>query len=105
MTATLVVNADLGGYTPAVGASQLLPNGNLAFTAGFWEHNPTASRRHIEVLPNGTNSFVQQMPGAEYRCYLLSNLYDTPPNLGMPATVYNPGFEYPILGTGVSLPV
>ena len=35
MTATLVVNADLGNYSPALGAAQLLPNGNLDFTSGL----------------------------------------------------------------------
>ena len=35
MTATLVVNADLGNYSAAVGAAQMLPNGNFAFTSGF----------------------------------------------------------------------
>ena len=35
MTATLVVNADLGNYSAALGSAQVLPNGNLAFTSGF----------------------------------------------------------------------
>ena len=35
MTATLVVNADLGNYSPALGSAQMLPNGNLAFTSGY----------------------------------------------------------------------
>jgi hypothetical protein len=35
MTATLVVNADLGNYSFALGSAQMLPNGNLDFTSGF----------------------------------------------------------------------
>ena len=34
MTATLVVNADMGNYSGFLGSSQMLPNGNLAFTSG-----------------------------------------------------------------------
>ena len=34
MTATLVVNADMGNYSSFLGSSELLSNGNLAFTSG-----------------------------------------------------------------------
>ena len=34
MTATLVVNADMGNYSHFLGSSELLSNGNLAFTSG-----------------------------------------------------------------------
>ena len=34
MTATLVVNADMGNYSSALGSSEMLSNGNLAFTSG-----------------------------------------------------------------------
>ena len=34
MTATLVVNADMGNYSAFLGSSEMLPNGNLAFTSG-----------------------------------------------------------------------
>ena len=34
MTATLVVNADMGNYSDFLGSSELLSNGNLAFTSG-----------------------------------------------------------------------
>ena len=68
MTATLVVNADLGGYSPAVGAAQLLPNGNLVLHLGdSRDMNPNVYGQTVEVLPNGTLTFVQQMSGLEYR--------------------------------------
>ena len=34
MTATSVVNSNLGGYSFALGAAQILPNGNLTFNSG-----------------------------------------------------------------------
>jgi hypothetical protein len=92
MTATLVVNADLGNYSPALGSAQMLPNGNLAFTSGIIVPNYVGQT--IEVLPDGTQTFVQQLNGLEYRSYLMSNFY------GSPANILNPGFEYPIIGTG-----
>ncbi len=94
MTATLVVNADLGDYSPAVGAAQLLPNGNLVYTSGDQGTNPNAFGQTIQVLPDGTQTFVQQKSGLEYRSYMMANLY------GTPANVLNLGFEYPIEGAG-----
>jgi arylsulfate sulfotransferase len=91
MQATLVVNADLGNYAPAVGAAQRLPNGSLDFTSGFVEQT-------IEVLPDGTRTYVLQMNmnGLEYRSYICHTLYGTPANL------LDPGFEDPPVGTGTS---
>jgi arylsulfate sulfotransferase len=70
MTATLVVNADLGNYAPAVGSGQRLPNGNLDFDSGFAEQT-------IEVLPNGAKTYVlkMNMPGYQYRSYIYASLY------------------------------
>src|SRR5262249_47851404 len=92
MTATLVVNADLGNYSDAYGSAQLLPNGNLQFTSGRLNN----SGQTIEVPPNGTKTFVQQMTGNEYRSYFMSPLYSSP------ADILDPGFEDPIEGTGGS---
>ena len=78
MTATLVVNADLGNYSPALGAAQLLPNGNLQFTSGLQGNvadYPTVFGQTIEVQPNGTMTFEQRITGYEYRSYLVNNLY------------------------------
>ena len=64
MTATLVVNADLGNYSPALGAAQMLPNGNLDFTSGLQGNLPNtrqSSGRQSKCTPNGTQTFVQQM--------------------------------------------
>ena len=72
MTATLVVNADMGNYSSFLGASEMLPNGNLAFTSGGLANSTGQS---IEVLPSGTRVYVQQISELEYRSYFESTLY------------------------------
>jgi hypothetical protein len=96
MTATLVVDADLGNYSAALGAAQMLPNGDLDFTSGFQHPTNNPFGQTIEVAPNGTQTFVQQIAGDEYRSYLMGNLY------GSVANIYDAAFEYPIEGTGTS---
>ena len=72
-----MVNADLGNYAAALGSAQMLPNGNLVFTSGVsGGHQP--SGQSIEVLPDGTKTYVQQMSGYEYRSYFMSTLYGAP---------------------------
>ena len=75
MTATLVVNADMGNYSSFLGGSELLPNGNLAFTSGGLVVDGKPSGQSIEVLPNGTRVYAQQMSIFEYRSYFESTLY------------------------------
>ncbi len=74
-TATLVVNADLGNYSGFLGSSELLSNGNLAFTSGGIVSKTGTSGQSIEVLPNGAIVYVQQMNEFEYRSYFESSLY------------------------------
>jgi hypothetical protein len=74
-TATLVVNADLGNYSNFLGSSELLPNGDLVFTSGGLVLNYTPAGQSIEVLPDGTRIYVQQMSEFEYRSYFESTLY------------------------------
>ncbi len=79
MTATLVVNADMGNFSPAVGSAQQFPDGNLAFTSGFLTSPSGNFGQSIEVLPDGTRIYVQQMNGMfEYRSYFMSTLYGPP---------------------------
>ena len=75
MTATLVVNADMGNYSSFLGSSELLSNGNLAFTSGGLGSTSDPAGQSIEVLPNGTRVYVQQMNEFEYRSYFESTLY------------------------------
>ncbi len=79
MTATLVVNADMGNYSSFLGSSQILPNGNLAFTSGGLLSSSGSAGQSIEVLPNGTLVYVQQMSALEYRSYFESTLYTGAP--------------------------
>ena len=88
MTATLVVNADLGDYSPALGSAQMLPNGNLVFNPGDQDSTTNPFGQTIEVLPDGTPTFVQQMPGLEYRSYIMSSLYGSSSDLPPPGPPY-----------------
>ena len=56
MTATLVVNADLGNYSAFLGGAQTLPNGNLAFTSGGCVIQGRPAAAVDRGVPNGTRS-------------------------------------------------
>ncbi len=100
MTATLLVNADLGNYSAALGSAQVLPNGNLDFTSGILGAPPFYGQS-IEVSPNGSVNYVlQQNSGLEYRSYLMSTLYN---GQNFDYGLLDSGFENPNLGTGVSV--
>ncbi len=75
MTATLVVNADMGNYSSFLGSAELLSNGDLAFTSGGAGPGSNPFGQSIEVLPNGTIIYVMQMSEYEYRSYFESTLY------------------------------
>jgi hypothetical protein len=75
MTATLVVNADMGNYSYFIGSAEMLPDGDLAFTSGGLGPPSERSGQSIEVLPNGTNVYVMQINEYEYRSYFVSTLY------------------------------
>ncbi len=75
MTATLAVSADMGNYSDFLGSSEMLSNGDLAFTSGGLVTNTGPAGQSIEVLPNGTIVYVQQMSEYEYRSYFESTLY------------------------------
>ena len=77
--ATLVLNADVGTYSSAVGSAQLLPNGNYHFDSGFIE---TASgnlvSQSVEVNPSGTTVFGVGFAAIEYRTFRMPDLYTAP---------------------------
>jgi hypothetical protein len=75
LQARLAVNVDLGSYASALGSAQKLPNGRFDFNSGFAEQT-------IEVLRNGTKTYVlkMKMPGLQYRSYIYPNLYGNPEN-------------------------
>ena len=78
MTAILVVNADLGVYSPAVGSAQSLSGGGFSFESGMV--NPAAvSNRATEVGADGKIVYAQQSEGASaYRSFRVPDLYTAP---------------------------
>jgi arylsulfate sulfotransferase len=77
MTATLVVNADLGRYSAALGAAERLSNGNYSFTLGTDGPEPVRPPAHtVEVTPDGTNVYDLQVNKPEYRAYRVRTLYE-----------------------------
>jgi hypothetical protein len=76
MTATLVLNADLGNYSNALGAAQRLSNGNFSFTSGRQGAPPSLFGQTIEVLPDGTPTYVLELAHQEFRSYRIRTLYE-----------------------------
>jgi hypothetical protein len=71
--ATLVLNADLGDYSAALGSAQKLPNGNYHFDQGYLL--PSATSQAIEVDPWGNQVFTLQLNSLAYRSFRLPDLY------------------------------
>src|SRR5262245_22919874 len=76
MTATPVLNADLGNSSDALGAAQRLSNGSFSFTSGFQGQPPNQFGQTIEVLPDGTKAYVLEVNRIEYRSYRMRTLYE-----------------------------
>jgi hypothetical protein len=77
MTATVVLNADLGRYAGAVGAAQRLSNGNYYFNLGITgPEPPRPPARLIEVNPDGTKVYELESGRTEYRSYRMRTLYE-----------------------------
>jgi hypothetical protein len=68
MTATLLLNVDLGNYSGALGAAQRLSNGNYCFTSGLLGQS-------IEVLLDGTKAYVLEINRSLYRSFRVRTLY------------------------------
>jgi Arylsulfotransferase (ASST) len=77
MTATLVVNADLGSYSGALGAAERLSNGNYSFTLGANGPEPPIPPAHtVEVTADGTKVYDLMVNKPEYRSYRMRTLYE-----------------------------
>jgi hypothetical protein len=81
MTATPVLNADLGDYSDRFGSAQRLSNGNYSFTSGAQGPGlpPSQFGRTIEVLPDGTKAYVLETDHVGvlvYRSYRTRTLYE-----------------------------
>ncbi len=70
--AKLLLNADLGGYSQALGSAQKLPNGNYHFTLGWL---PNSSSQSVEVDPAGRIVYALQVQTQEYRSFRMADLY------------------------------
>ena len=92
MTATLVLNADLGAYSGALGAAQRLSNGNYSFTLGTNGPVPPPPKppsHTVEVSPIGIKSYDLEASTPEYRSYRVRTLYEGTNDVpaGAPQTV------------------
>jgi Arylsulfotransferase (ASST) len=77
MTATLVVNVDLGSYSAALGTAQQLSNGNYSFTLGANGPEPLVPPAHtVEVTRDGTRVYDLMVNKLEYRSYRTRTLYE-----------------------------
>jgi hypothetical protein len=73
LVVTPVLNAYLDDYSSVYGSAQELPNGNYVFNSG--SQGQPAVAQSIELLPDGTKSYVLQDMFPEYRSYRMSQLY------------------------------
>lgn len=76
MTATPVLNADLGNYSFRLGSAQRLSNGNYEFLSGSEGTPPRDTARSIEVRPDGTPVYVLGFASPEYRAFRVRTLYE-----------------------------
>ena len=72
-TATLVFNVDLGNYSAELGTAERMPNGNDVFNSGSQQGGLFA--QSIEVLPDGSATYIQEVPTRDYRSFRMSSLY------------------------------
>jgi len=81
MAASLVLNADLGAYSPAFGSARVLSNGNYQFLSGCLgcgSGGPHSSQA-VEVLPSGAASYSISAPLTVYRAFRMKDLYSYVP--------------------------
>jgi hypothetical protein len=78
LTATPVLNADLGGYSFRLGSAQRLSNGNYSFLSGSLGLVPPPLQfgQTIEVRPDGTQAYVLKFASPEYRSFRVRTLYE-----------------------------
>lgn len=77
-TATLVLNADLGAYSFALGAAQRLPNGNFHFDLGWITDDSLGganASRSVEVDASGNVVYGAAIGTPQYRTFRMLDLY------------------------------
>ena len=77
MVATLLLNADVGTYSSAVGSAQALPNGDYHFDSGFIDGSGTGSQS-VEVNASGNIVYGIGFATLEYRTFRMPDLYTAP---------------------------
>ena len=82
-TATLVMNADLGVYSQAVGSAQQLSDGDYSWESGFVSPGPAGlAQIHsvtTETSPEGKIVGSEQASGAlTYRSFRVASMYEAP---------------------------
>jgi arylsulfate sulfotransferase len=73
-TAELVLNADLGGFSVALGAAQKLSNGDYHFDLGYL----TDGTHSVEVSAAGAMTYLLHSAAPEYRSFRMPDLYNPP---------------------------
>ena len=72
----LVLNADLGVFSMAVGSAERLGDGNYHFDAGYIRaSNNTVSARSLEVTPDGVITYDAAANTPLYRSFRLADMY------------------------------
>jgi hypothetical protein len=71
-TAVLILNADLGAFSTALGSAQKLPNGDYHFDMGYLLD---FSAQSVEVSASGEMSYALRVAEPEYRSFRMSDLY------------------------------
>lgn len=74
-TARLVLNFDLGSYSPALGSAERLTNGNFYFGSGLLGDLANPSSQGIEVAIDGSKKYVVQARAFVYRSFRVRDLY------------------------------
>jgi hypothetical protein len=70
--ATLVLNADLGDFSSALGSAQELENGDYFFNMGF---NPGRVAESVQVAPSGEMVYSIKVAAPLYRTFRMRDLY------------------------------
>ncbi|HYK60434.1 MAG TPA: aryl-sulfate sulfotransferase [Bryobacteraceae bacterium] len=79
--ARLILNADLGAYSNAVGSAQRLSNGDYHFNNGFLSIPPGSKNfaaQSVEVNSQGQMTYGIQFGQLEYRSFRMPDLYTAP---------------------------
>lgn len=75
-TATVLLSADTGGYSVALGSSQKLTNGNLLFTSGAQvDQGGHWFGESIEMTSGGSIVHTMRLSGYVYRSFRMASLY------------------------------